>query len=92
MTIAGDSYRTIDWSIRGLLIGAVDNPPHLGDRVHLDVDLPGLDAGGRITGRVVRVDTPPRSVAIDLGSINTTVLHIVKLMKDEGFIPVPEYL
>ena len=91
VTIGGESYKTVDWSIRGLLIGDVKGLPHIGERLHLDVALPGLDAGGRITGRVVRVDAPPRSVAVDLGEINTTVLQIVKLMKDEGFVPVPEY-
>ena len=91
VTIGNEVLRTVNWSIRGVLIGEVKALPKLGERLRFEVEMPGLAEGGKVQGRVVRIDDPKGTVAVDFGDINTTVLGIVRYMKDEGVVPVPEF-
>ena len=91
VTIGDNTYQTVDWSIRGMLITGYEGSLRVGDRVRLSVSFPDVDGGGRIVGHVVRRDEPPNSVAVDFGEISTVMLWLVKALKDEGITPTPEY-
>ena len=91
VAIGDQTYLTVDWSIRGLLIAGYDGSLRVGDKVRLAVSFPEIEGGGRIAAHVVRRDDPPNTLAVDFGEISTIMLWLVKALKDEGITPTPEY-
>ncbi|CAK0749143.1 PilZ domain-containing protein [Azospirillaceae bacterium] len=85
--IGGVGYRTINWSVRGLLLEDYDGPLTEGSRAKFYLTTPGVVVGGWVSCRVVRRDEPPRTLAVDFGEMCTVVVDLAVAMKRQDHPP-----
>ena len=81
-TIAGVSYRCIDWSARGLLVDGFDSDVRINDRLRVRVEAPGFPGGGQLTATIIRYDADRKHLALDFGDVSRVMLLLIKVLED----------
>ncbi|MBI1777335.1 MAG: PilZ domain-containing protein [Proteobacteria bacterium] len=89
-TIAGTSYKTVNWSIRGLLIEAYQGPLAVGDKVTIGVSWEGSKEAGLSPARVVRRDAEAGLIAVEFNGIDGNMLRLAHAMRLQEIAPSPE--
>jgi hypothetical protein len=92
--LGGMHFKTINWSIRGLLIEGYKGELALsaGDHVKLTIqcaELPPRPVTRQLAG-VARVDKDRQALALNFPDISTVILDLAHAMKDAGIRPEPE--
>lgn len=92
--IAGHRYRTVNWSIRGLLLEAYrgELAARIGDRLKLEIrceDIPD-HVPVRAVAHMVRVDKDRTALALSFPDMSEAVIELCHAMKEAGIQPEPE--
>ena len=75
--ITGRPYSTLNWSVSGMLLRNYGVSQKVGDRLDLIAATERSRQHARITGRIVRVDTRNRLVAVTLDAVPDGSLKVL---------------
>jgi len=89
--IAGRSYRTVNWSIRGLLLETYrgELAAVAGDRLKLGIrceDIPNHPSS-RVVAHVARIDKERMTLALAFPEMSTVIIDLCRAMKNIGIQP-----
>src|SRR5258708_4169012 len=89
-TIAGTRYKTVNWSIRGLLIEGYHGPLVVGDKVTVGVAWEGSKEAGLSPARVVRRAEETSLLAVEVNGIDGNMLRLAHAIRLQEIAPSPE--
>lgn len=90
VTFDNQTYHTVNWSNRGMLIENFHDHLPVGEKVKLQVTCDGIKGGGRIIAWVVRYDPSCDGIAFDFDATSEVILDLVHEMKRAGQHPIPQ--
>ena len=87
--INGHKYPTLNWSVRGLLIGDFGDALALGSDVKVTLTCEGFAGGGRTWAKVARRVPKDHELALAFADISTVILGLMHEMRAQGVHPEP---